>query len=140
MQDLRNNVNPRIFVTEMLHLARAANFTSTYNQLIVIWNRFQVTLRRDIPEPTQHTSLGQFLDQIDSKTAVWYELANRPSYQSPSQHQTGATNKMRSSQVPPQRIPTNGGKSYAYLVDINEEDGYGIYEEENNEENQETYA
>lgn len=36
IQDLRNNVNPRIFVTEMLHLARAANLTFTYNQLVMI--------------------------------------------------------------------------------------------------------
>lgn len=36
MQDLRNNVNPRIFMTEMLYLARAANLTSTYNQLVMI--------------------------------------------------------------------------------------------------------
>ena len=132
MQDLRNNTNPRAFVTEMLYLAKSAELTSTYNQLVMIWNRLHVSLRRDIPEPTKNTSLGQFLDQFDSKTAIWYELANRPALQQPrppGHQQSMRPFKARFVHPPPERLPTNDGKSHAYLVDI-DLDGYGIYEEE----------
>ena len=70
MQDLRNNIHPRAFVQQMLHLAKAAEFDSTYNQLTMIWNRFHMSLRQHIPEPTKSTTLGHFLENIDSKTAI----------------------------------------------------------------------
>ena len=85
MQDLRKNRHPRAFIQEMLHLAKAANLTLLDNQLVIIWNQLHVSLRRDIPEPTKHTSLSQFLEQIDSKTSIWYEVAHRPAFQS-NQH------------------------------------------------------
>ena len=133
MQDLRNNVSPRSFVMEMLHLAKAAELESIFNQLTMVWNRLHMSLRQHIPEPTKTTSLGQFLDQIDAKTVIWYDLANRPALQSSraqqSSNQDGRPIKARYAYPPPQRVPTGDGKSHAYLVDI-DPDGYGIYEDE----------
>lgn len=83
-----------------------------------------------------NTPLAQFLDQVDAKTAIWYELANRPTYQTSGQqhHAIKSIKKIRFAQAPPQRIPTNDEKSHTYLVDINQDDGYGIYEEEDDRE------
>ena len=122
MQDLRNNVNPRAFVMEMLHLAKAAEFTSPFNQIIMIWNRFHVSLRQHIPEPTKTTSLGQFLDQIDSKTAIWYEMAHRPTYQSQqSQQSVGQQQQQSRGQQQPshrgQQQQMRPFKARAHLVD-----------------------
>ena len=120
----------------MLHLAKSAELGSTVHQLTLIWNQLAVNLRRDIPEPRPTITLSQFIDQVDSKTAIWTELAMRQRPALPSSTPDRHTNTQRNQQVkhrypypPPQRIPVNDGKSYAYLVDI-DPDGYGVYEEE----------
>ena len=118
MQDLRKNRHPRAFIQEILHLAKVADL-GLNNQLIIIWNRLHVSLRRDVPEPTKHTSLSQFLKQIDSKTAIWYEMAHRPTFQSnqqsrsqqPSNQQT-AVRSFKSRNQPPQQQ-----ESRAYVAD-----------------------
>lgn len=75
----------------MLHYAKAAGMDSMFNQLTVIWNRMHVSIRRDIPVPTEHTTLGQFLRNVDDKASIWQELADRPvpqqSYKPPPNHQ-----------------------------------------------------
>ncbi|KAM0801511.1 hypothetical protein BDR22DRAFT_888412 [Usnea florida] len=69
--------SPRAFIQHMLHLAKSAEMHSTHNQLTLIWNQFAVNLRRDLPEPTPSTTVGQFMDQVDSKTAIWLEMAQK---------------------------------------------------------------
>ena len=59
----------------MLHLAEAAELGSTHNQTTLIWNQLAVNPCRDIPEPRAITTLSRFIDQVDSKTATWTELA-----------------------------------------------------------------
>lgn len=153
------HTSPRAFIQHMLHLAKSADFNSTYNQLTLLWNQFAVILRRDIPEPRPTTSLRQFLEQVDSKTPIWLELAQRqsqqhqqrrwrtePTPQGPTQDRqaNGQRNGAPQQQVPYKggtngrlqpRIPIGDGKSHAYLADVTP-DGYGLYEEED-EANQE---
>ena len=133
----------------MLRLSKAADIDSTHNQLTMVWNRLNVTLRQHIPEPTQYTSLSGFLEKVDSMTSIWQEMSERqgggqyggqqyqqphrqaynqqaynrrpPDNRSPSQQQQGG-------QRPPSRIPVDGGK-HAYLADV-DEDGVGYYNEE----------
>ena len=133
----------------MLHLAKAANFDSIYNQLTLLWNQFAVGLRRDLSEPRSTTTLRQFLEQVDSKTPIWLELAQRqqqqqrpwrtePAPQVPTQERYA--NGQRGS-APPQQQGYKGGnnrltprlpigdKGNAYLADVTP-DGYGLYEED----------
>ena len=130
----------------MLHLVKAAELGPTYNQLTLVWNQLAVNLRRDIPKPRPITTLRQFFEQVDFKTVIWKELAtrqpqrwqNRPAlhHSTPDRYTNSQKNAPQQQQPKhrypyplPQRIPTNDGKSHAYLVDI-DPDGYGIYEDE----------
>ena len=70
-------VSLRAFIQQMLHLIKSVEFHFTYNQLTLLWNQFVVNLRRDIPEPRFITTLRQFLEQINNKTPIWMELAQR---------------------------------------------------------------
>ncbi len=67
MADARNGKTPRSFIQALLRHAKAAEFTSTYNQLCVAWNSFAFKFRRDIPQPTSSTTLAAFFKSIDSK-------------------------------------------------------------------------
>ena len=151
------HTSPRAFIQQMLHLAKSAEFHSTFNQLTLLWNQFAVNLRRDIPEPRPSTSLHQFMEQVDSKTSIWLELAqrqsspqqqwqNKPALQNSasSHHTNGQRNyppqqhsfKGGNNRFPP-RVPI-GDKSHAYLADVTP-DGYAVYEEEE-EANQEHHG
>lgn len=158
LADIRHT-SPRAFIQQMLHLAKSAEMTSVYNQLCLIWNQFDVNLRRDIPEPRPSTTIGQFFNQVDSKTSIWLELSQRQSQRqqqrqwhreptlqgstldrqasgqrngAPQQH--SGPYKGNNNRLAP-RIPMNDSKSHAYLADVTP-DGYGVYEEED-EANQE---
>ena len=137
MTDARNGKSPRTYVQSIMRHAKAAELTSSFNQLTVAWNNLGLEFRRDIPEPTPATTLGQFLDQVDSKANIWFEMARQN--RAPSQNvdrrnppkQSGQYNNNRqggfskppffSSPYPPQQQPYQGfapayenyGNSYA---------------------------
>ena len=75
--DARNGKSPRTYVQNLIRHAKAAEFDSIYNQLTVAWNNLALEFRRDIPEPTPSTTLGQFLDQVDSKSNIWNEMSRQ---------------------------------------------------------------
>ena len=78
-QDLTRG-SPRIWIHQMLHYAKAAEMDSTFNQLILIWNRFDANLRKDIPMPKPTTRLIDFLEQIDSMYPTWVDIKKQGSY------------------------------------------------------------
>ena len=69
-QDIRKGTHPRVFIQNMLHLAKSANITLTHSQLLTVWNAFHMNIRRDIPEPKVTTTLNQFLEDVDSKVSI----------------------------------------------------------------------
>ena len=77
MTDARTGKNPRVYAQEIFRHAKAAEMSSVYNQLSIAWNNLDVEFRRDIPEPTAGTSIRVFLDSLDSKADIWFELAKR---------------------------------------------------------------
>ena len=110
--------SPRAWIQEMLHYAKAANLLSTHNQLTIIWNRLSVQLRQHIPEPSPSTTLSQFLKQIDSKTSIWMELANRPQHnqyqQRPQQNQYQPRPQQDPNQRPPHYPPLQASQQSSY--------------------------
>ena len=128
----------------MLYWAKSAMMELEHNQLSIIWNKLDVPLRRDIPEPLPTTSLTQFYKHIDSKTSIWQEMAERQqrfqgqSGQHSGQQARGGDLAKGPYKGPdrrfPQRLPlasdNNSGKqTHAYLADVNDE-GYAMYETE----------
>ena len=58
----------------MLRHVKVAEMTSMYNQLTIVWNNIDVKFRRDIFESTVVISLFSFLNQLNSKISIWFEL------------------------------------------------------------------
>ena len=86
MADARGSKSPRAYVQSVIRHARAAELTSTFNQLTVAWNNLGLEFRRDIPEPTSSTTLAQFLDQVDVKSNIWFEMARQNRSFNQNQH------------------------------------------------------
>ena len=42
---------------------------------MMAWSHLDVWLWCDIPEPTEDTTITQFLDQIESKAGIWTDMA-----------------------------------------------------------------
>ena len=131
----------------MLYWAKSSQLESSYNQLSMIWNKLDVPLRRDIPEPTPMTTLSQFYTYIDSKTSIWQEMAERQQ-RFQGQQQSGPQQARDLAKGPykgpdrrfPQRLllagdNSNGKQTHAYLADVTDE-GYAMYETEQQEQDQ----
>ena len=72
--DVRADKSFRVFVQKMLRHVKVAKMTSMYNQLTIVWNNIDVEFRRDIFELTVIISLFSFLNQLNSKINIWFEL------------------------------------------------------------------
>ena len=93
--------SPRIWIHQMLHYARAAEIDSPFNQLTIIWNRFDANLRKDIPMPKPHTRLADFLEHIDMMYPTWVDI-KKSGYR---QHGFPQRDPQRDSQRDSQRNP-----------------------------------
>ena len=149
---------PRTYIQEMLHLAKAAN-QNAWSQIATVYNSIDIYLRRDLPKPTPTITIGQFLKYVDDTTPNWIELANyqrnrppeipqqrsQPLHQAqqprqilPANHQKGLYQKPGpypgDTRGLAPRLPLNGRKSHAYLVDVTDDgpgtQAVGWYEDE----------
>jgi Aspartyl protease len=77
LSDLRDGTSPRAFAQTILRHAKAAQIDSLYNQLTMIWAKLDTELRRDVPEPTETTSMADFMKQLEAKEDIWKELATQ---------------------------------------------------------------
>ena len=75
IRDVCAGRSPRAFAQQVFRHARAANIDSVFNQLTMAWSHLDVWLRCDVPEPTEDTTITQFLDQIESKAGIWTDMA-----------------------------------------------------------------
>jgi hypothetical protein len=75
--DIRSGKTIRTHVQEMLRFARSSGFESEFNTLLLIHNSLDTPLRGHIDEPTETTTLGQFLTAIDGKWSLWLDMAYR---------------------------------------------------------------
>ena len=94
MQDARNGRTPRAYVQDIMRHSRAAEFNSTYNQLVMAWNNLDLNFKMQIPEPTTATTLTSFFDSLDAKASIWQEMAAHRSTQHASSS-SGQAGKQR---------------------------------------------
>ncbi|KAG6997636.1 hypothetical protein G7Y79_00039g075980 [Physcia stellaris] len=140
LNDIKRGVTPRAWFLQMLRYAKAANLLDTFNQVTMIWNRFDVILRRDIPEPNEHTTVARFLQDIDAKTSIWYEMADRQAdrqaaYQR-QQQSSGATSYRQQytnrggqngNTKPPPKTPAGDKPRQAYVAEAAQDTPYGYH-------------
>lgn len=82
MNDARDFKDPCAFVQDVMRHAKAANFTSVLNQLLMAWYNLDWEFRLHISEPTTETTVADFLAQLDGKADMWYEMAQHQRSQS----------------------------------------------------------
>ncbi|RFU29808.1 hypothetical protein B7463_g6527, partial [Scytalidium lignicola] len=75
--DIRAGKSIRLYAQSMFKHAKAAEMTSTYNQLLTVWNGLDVQLRVHVPMPTPATSMSAFLQELDAKGPIFNEMAQR---------------------------------------------------------------
>ena len=64
------------FTQEMVHNAKAAEMTSTYNQLLSMWNRLDILIQTQIPMPEASTTFQQFFGVVDQREPILYNMAH----------------------------------------------------------------
>ena len=77
LNKMKIDINSRNWIMHMLRQIKIAELIFNYNQLIMIWNRFDVIFRRDIFEFTKRIFLRQFMKQIDNKKFIWIKMIKR---------------------------------------------------------------
>jgi hypothetical protein len=99
--DIRSGKTIRTHVQEMLRFARSSGFENEFNTLLLIHNSLDTPLRGHINEPTEITTLSQFLNAIDAKWSLWLDMAHRAPW--PRQNQ----NLLPNLPEPPTTLPLN---------------------------------
>ena len=99
--DVRAGRLPQSFAEDVIRYARAAEITDPFNQMSLIWIRLDPYLRRDVPQPSADMTLVQFLEQLESKTFLWQDIAS--SYRS--------SNRQRQAHGKP-KPPQPAGRDY----------------------------
>jgi hypothetical protein len=61
----------------MLRYTKAAAIDSVFNQLSLVWSRMDIDLRKDIPEPTENTTIADFIAHLETREDIWKEQAAR---------------------------------------------------------------
>ena len=74
MNDVKQQKNFRLFAQNFFRIVKTANLTSIHNQLIIAWNNLAWQFRQHIFESIEHTTIREFLEQLNSQTSIWYEM------------------------------------------------------------------
>ena len=65
----------RAFAQAVFRYSQAADIRSQYNQITQAWTKLHPNLRCDIPEPTETTTIADFLSQLEAKESIWRDIA-----------------------------------------------------------------
>ncbi|KAJ5689576.1 hypothetical protein N7462_003968 [Penicillium macrosclerotiorum] len=116
-RDIRAGTPVRHYAQQMLRLARGLGHTSPRDQMIQIRQGLEGDLRRDVPVPSDSTTMSEFISSLEQKYLDWKDevddrsrayrqaLQRRPQSQLPGSQNRGASNRMPQSQNPPRRGP-----------------------------------
>ena len=74
MNDVRHDKDSRIFAQDFFRVVKAANLSSTHNQLTIAWNNLTWQFRQHISKFTEQTIMRGFLEQLNSQINIWHEM------------------------------------------------------------------
>ncbi|KAJ9405571.1 hypothetical protein DTO045G8_6601 [Paecilomyces variotii] len=111
MLDVREGRTPQGFVQSVIRLAQASGTGSTYSQILLAWNKLDPDLKQNVRIPTENTSLGDFILELEGAYTVWQEQAAKRQQMAESRRQQRASsgNYMFGNQ---RRFPSNPGMRY----------------------------
>lgn len=74
LKDARNQREPAAYVQAVLRHAKNANIDSVENQLSFAYRGIAVELRAMIDSPSHRTTVADFIDHLDAKKDVWFDI------------------------------------------------------------------
>lgn len=74
LNDARNQREPAAYIQAVLRHAKNANIDSVENQLSFAYRGIAVELRAMVDAPTQRTTVADFIDRLDLKKDVWFDI------------------------------------------------------------------
>ena len=98
LQDVKNGRTPRAYVQDIIRHAKATGLP-LYNQLLLAYTKIHYKLRVHLTEPTTTTTLASFLEQLDSKTNAFYDIARDELGGGRSLHQASQVNRGKGKQA-----------------------------------------
>lgn len=97
MEDACECREPREYSAKIIRAARDADMAAELNIMSLIYNGFDVEFRRDLLIPSTSLALDTFLQTMDDRKHLWWELAARNnSYIMPSRNNSLSRNVNRS--------------------------------------------
>ena len=111
--DAKHRKEPTAYVQSVLSHARASGIDNVLNQLDMAWTNLDAEVQRDIPEPTERTTVTEFQSQLERMKPVWFRIYGKSSHSGPtntSQSGQGAANSSnrRDGRFGDNRIGTSG--------------------------------
>ena len=77
MKDARRHKKSREYAAIILRATRSTDLESIANQIIIIYNEFDIEFQRDLTKPSNVLSLNSFFRNIDDCKEIWWQLTAR---------------------------------------------------------------
>jgi hypothetical protein len=107
ISDVKHQREPTAYVQTLLGHAKAAGLDNVLNQLDLAWNNLDPDLQRDIDEPSDRTTITEFLAQLNRKKVSWFRVYGRQSTGTPA---GGPQAISRRDPIPPDNRQGNYGR------------------------------
>ena len=80
MKNAKQHKDSRMFAQNFFRAVKAANFTSTHNQLTIAWNNLTWQFRQHISESIEQIIMKEFLEQLDNQISIWHEMTTSSTF------------------------------------------------------------
>lgn len=74
VSDARNHREPAEYMLNIMSHSKDADFHDVFNQLTFAYKGIDVELKQTLKAPTSDTTVEQFMDQLEERKSVWWEL------------------------------------------------------------------
>ena len=113
VKDVRARKDPSDYVTSiMIHSKNAGLASTEAGQVLLAYEHMDAELRRDLPQPSDSSTLASFISDLRHRKDLWYDIYSKPekSYADPKHKQGQYNNPYRSNSYP--QNPFRGFGSY----------------------------
>ncbi|KAJ6149856.1 hypothetical protein N7471_001055 [Penicillium samsonianum] len=118
--DVRHARPASAWAQNFLRMAQAAGFGDTTQQLRMIWVKIDPAVQRDIPEPTETTTVDNFMQQLDRRYSQWLGMSvARENFPDGQSYQQSPPARQAAKDLPTAEEPWKGGiEDKAYIRSI----------------------
>ena len=74
MKNVRRNWESRKYVQKIIRLTKSIEMNSMFNQLNIIYNKIETTLRRNVKRSSNTITMNEFLQELNECKKIWWFL------------------------------------------------------------------